>query len=103
MWEIYAYHNADALFERGGPYWYASGLNPVGLLAWAAGFITFAACGQPPWLLEHASWITNVPDWMTRIGGSIPSFAVSFLGYLLMRWLVSALFVSPLERDAVAP
>jgi NCS1 family nucleobase:cation symporter-1 len=77
-------YDTDALFERGGRYWYAGGVNIAGLTAWLAGFVTFAACGQPPWLVEHASWITDVPDWMTRLGGTIPSFAVSFLAYLLL-------------------
>jgi putative hydroxymethylpyrimidine transporter CytX len=75
-------YDVDALFTPNGRYWYAAGVNVAGALAWVAGFVTYAACGQPPWLVEHASWITDVPDWMTRLGGTIPSFAVSFLLYL---------------------
>ena len=77
-----ARYDTEELYRAGGRYWYAGGVNVAGMLAWAAGFVTFAACGQPPWLVEHASWITDVPDWMTRLGGTIPSFAVSFLLYL---------------------
>ncbi len=79
-----ARYDTDDLYRDGGRYWYAGGVNIVGVIAWAAGFITFAACGQPPFLLEHTSWITNVPDWMTKLGGTIPSFAVSLGMYLII-------------------
>jgi len=77
-----ARYDTDALYVEGGRYWYIAGVNPAGILAWAAGFITYAACGQPPWLVEHASWITDVPDDITRLGGTIPSFMVSLMAYL---------------------
>lgn len=81
-------YDTDELYREGGRYWFISGVNPVGMLAWAAGFITYAACGQPPFLLDHAAWVADAPDWMTEIGGTIPSFAVSFALYLAVSRLI---------------
>ena len=77
-------YDTDELYRENGRYWFTSGINTIGVLAWTAGFATYAACGQPPWLVEHTAWITNTPDWMTRLGGTIPSFAVSFLLYVAL-------------------
>jgi len=91
-------YDLDDLYRRGGQYWYAAGFNPAGISAWALGFITYAACGQPPWLVEHVSWITDVPDGLTRFGGTIPSFAVSLGAYLLL----SRLALSPARGESEA-
>ncbi len=77
-------YDTDELYRENGRYWFISGINIAGVLAWAAGVATYAACGQPPWLIEHTSWITNTPDSMTKLGGTIPSFAASFLIYLAL-------------------
>jgi NCS1 family nucleobase:cation symporter-1 len=77
-----ARYDTDALYREGGSYWYLGGVNVAGIAAWAVGFVTYAACGQPPFLLEHASWISDVPDWMTKLGGTIPSFGASLALYL---------------------
>jgi putative hydroxymethylpyrimidine transporter CytX len=84
------HYDTDHLYRDGGRYWYFGGVNIAGMLAWLAGFVTYAACGQPPWLVEHASWITDVPDNLTKIGGTIPSFAVSFVLYLALSRLTFA-------------
>jgi NCS1 family nucleobase:cation symporter-1 len=83
-------YDTDALYRVGGRYWFTAGVNIAGIAAWAIGFVTYAACGQPPWLVEHASWITNAPDWMSKLGGTIPSFAVSFVAYLALSRLGSS-------------
>ena len=77
-------YDTDALYVGGGRYWFWGGFNPAGLLAWLAGFIVYAASAQPPALVDHASWIANVPEWTTKVGGTLPSFAVSFVLYLLL-------------------
>ena len=59
------------------------------MLAWLAGFVVYAAAAQPPALVDHASWITNVPEWATKVGGTLPSFAVSFVLYLVLRLVVA--------------
>ena len=75
-------YEVDELYRSEGAYWYTAGLNPVAIAVWAAGFFVYAFAGQPPWLLEHLDFVSWVPDWATHIGGTIPAFAFSFLGYL---------------------
>jgi cytosine/uracil/thiamine/allantoin permease len=77
-------YDIDALHAPGGPYWYTGGVNVAGLAAWLAGFVVYTAAAQPPALVDHASWIANVPVWMTDAGGTLPSFAVSFVLYLAL-------------------
>lgn len=77
-------YDIDALHTPGGPYWYAGGVNVAGLAAWAAGFVVYTAAAQPPALVDHASWIANVPGWMTDVGGTLPSFVISFALYLAL-------------------
>jgi len=81
-------YEADELHRAGGRYWFWGGINPAGMLAWAAGFAVYAAAAQPPALVDHASWVANVPDWVTRYGGTLPSFAVSMLAYMLLQRLL---------------
>ncbi len=78
-------YDADELFVRGGRYWFWGGVNPAGMLAWLAGFVVYTAAAQPPALVDHFSWIANVPDDVTRIGGTLPSFVVSFVLYLALQ------------------
>lgn len=80
-------YDTGALYARGGRYWYAGGVNVAGVLAWLAGFVVYTACAQPPALVEHFSWIAEVPSWMTEYGGTIPSFVVSVAAYLALRVL----------------
>lgn len=75
-------YDTRALYEAGGRYWYAGGVNVAGVLAWGCGFGVYAVCAQPPALLDHASWLADVPSWLTEYGGTLPSFAVSTLVYL---------------------
>jgi putative hydroxymethylpyrimidine transporter CytX len=58
--------NVEALYEPGGPYWYAGGYNPTAIIAWAAGFIVFEGIA----LLKYP------------VGGSVPAILVSGLIYL---------------------
>jgi putative hydroxymethylpyrimidine transporter CytX len=83
-------YDGGALFERGGRYWSWGGVNPAGVLAWAAGFVTYAVAGQPPWLLERIESLGDVPSGLTRIGGTIPAFVVSFAAYLLLERVMRA-------------
>ena len=90
-------YEAGELYAAGGRYWYSNGLNIAGLLAWAAGFATYIAAGQPPWVVEHFPRIADVPSDLTTVGGTLPSFAVSTLLYLALR----RVFVAP-RREAQA-
>jgi nucleobase:cation symporter-1, NCS1 family len=91
-------YEVEALYERSGSYWYALGLNPVGLAVWAASFVLYALCAQPPWLLEHADFISWAPAWMLKIGGTLPAFALSFVAY----WLGFQLLLSGRDERATA-
>lgn len=85
-------YSTGDLYDSGGRYWFWSGVNPAGLLAWAGGFAAFLITGQPLWVADHFPSIADVPpniqDWtgvdVTLVGGTIPSFAVSLALYLLL-------------------
>jgi NCS1 family nucleobase:cation symporter-1 len=77
-------YDTDALFERGGPYWYRAGFNPAGLLAWFAGFSVYIVTAQPLWVWEHFEVFRDLPAEWARFGGTVPSFAVSFVLYLVL-------------------
>lgn len=77
-------YDAGELYAEGGQYWYWNGVNVAGVVAWLAGFIVYTACAQPPALVDNFSWIANVPDDLRTIGGTIPSFGVSLVLYLVL-------------------
>ena len=85
-------YETNDLYAPGGRYWFWNGVNPAGMAAWAGGFLTFIATGQPLWVQEHFPSVADVPpnisDWtgldITAVGGTIPSFAVSVALYLLL-------------------
>jgi len=78
-------YDAAALYAEGGSYWYWKGVNVAGMLAWLGGFVVYTACAQPPALVDHFAWIANVPDDLTKFGGTIPSFVASLGAYLALR------------------
>jgi cytosine/uracil/thiamine/allantoin permease len=77
-------YDPGELYAEGGRYWYWNGVNLAGVLAWLAGFVVYTVCAQPPALVDHFSWIADVPSDLTTVGGTIPSFAVSLVVYLLL-------------------
>jgi purine-cytosine permease-like protein len=89
------------LYRTGGRYWFFGGLNVAGLMAWLAGFWTYIVCGQPPWVLEHFPSVGDVPTTLTEVGGTIPSFAVSFGLYLIVQ-RVQATLLAPAPATAAA-
>jgi putative hydroxymethylpyrimidine transporter CytX len=91
-------YETGELYREGGAYWYAGGLNPVGLIVWALGFLIYAHAAQPPWLLEHADFVSWAPAWMTHIGGTIPAFVFSFAAY----WAGFSLWLSARGERAPA-
>jgi NCS1 family nucleobase:cation symporter-1 len=78
------HYETDELYITNGRYWFWGGVNPAGMLAWLAGFVVYTAAAQPPALVEHFSWIADVPARTTTVGGTIPSFVVSFALYLAL-------------------
>lgn len=74
----------DDFYQTDGRYWYAGGFNLAAIAIWIAGFFVYAFAGQPPWLLEHADFVSWVPSWATHVGGTIPALAFSFFGYAIV-------------------
>ncbi|MEX1253630.1 MAG: putative hydroxymethylpyrimidine transporter CytX [Dehalococcoidia bacterium] len=74
-------YEVDDLYRAHGSYWYAGGLNPVGLIVWVLGFLVYAHAAQPPWLIEHADFVSWAPTWMTQVGGTLPAFVFSLVAY----------------------
>ena len=69
-------YDGAALFTRGGPYWYASGVHWPGLACWLAGAATYVTiAGIAP------LGISGTAPWL---GATLPSLAVSFLLYALL-------------------
>jgi len=93
-------YDVDQLERRGGAYWYDGGVAVAGFVAWALGFLVYAHAAQPPWLLEHADFVSWVPVWMTHIGGTIPGFFVSFVAYLAGAQLYLSMRSRPIEPAA---
>lgn len=98
----HARYDVAELERPGGAYWYDAGVSIAGVVAWAAGFLVYVHAAQPPWLLEHADFISWVPLWATHIGGTIPGFAVSFVLYLAGARLWRSMRPRPVERAAAA-
>jgi putative hydroxymethylpyrimidine transporter CytX len=102
-------YETGELYRTGGAYWFWQGVNPAGLIAWIAGFSAFIVTGLPLWVVDHFPRVvdvsSNMEDWtgmdITVVGGTIPSFVVSFLLYLaLERLLVRGSVPHPSEALA---
>ncbi|MEX0785049.1 MAG: cytosine permease [Dehalococcoidia bacterium] len=91
-------YDVDQLLQQGGTYWYDGGVAVAGFVAWVIGFLVYAHSAQPPWLLEHADFVSWVPAWATHIGGSIPGFVASFVVYLVAAQVYLSLRPGPLAR-----
>lgn len=90
------------LYESGASYWYLGGVNPVAIAVWAGSFFLYALAAQPPWLLEHADFVSWAPAWMTEIGGTIPAFVASFGLYIIGMQAWTAFRSEPAERAPAA-
>jgi NCS1 family nucleobase:cation symporter-1 len=77
-------YQVEALYQPGGPYWYAGGVNWWGLVAWGAGIVTYHLL-SPTLLSGFLPALQGlVPQALTAFGGSLPSFLISFLLYLFL-------------------
>jgi NCS1 family nucleobase:cation symporter-1 len=74
-------YEIEELYRESGSYWYGLGLSPLGLVVWLAGFLLYCFAAQPPWLVEHADFMTWAPGWVSHIGGTIPALLFSFVAY----------------------
>lgn len=75
----------EEVYREGGRYWYSGGFNAMGIAVWAAGFVLYVLCAQPPWLLEHApglvDWAPRAAGFVDDYGGTLPAFLFSFAVY----------------------
>ena len=80
--------DVDALYERGGPYWFSSGYRSVMALPWLLGFFVFHLVNPSPlgWWMEAMETVTGPPlsSKLPWLGGSIPAFVVAFLVTLII-------------------
>lgn len=84
-------YEVEELYKQSGSYWYGTGVNPVGAAVWVVGFLLYAHAAQPPWLLEHADFVSWVPAWVTHVGGTVPAFVFSVVAYCVgaQLWLAA--------------
>jgi putative hydroxymethylpyrimidine transporter CytX len=68
----------DDLYRADGRYWYAGGVNWLGVATWAVGTATYFSISG-----LGALGIKSLLPWVT-IGASLPSFAVAFLLYVVL-------------------
>ena len=72
----------DGLYRRGGPYWYANGFNPVGLVAMAAGVVPCV-----PGFLNQVAGTGFPGEWDTVYTYAwFVSFGVAFAVYVVGMW-----------------
>lgn len=64
--------SVQELFKRGGAYWYVHGVNPIAMIAWVTGVVTYYACTENG----------------LSTGASIPSLTAASVIYVLgmIRW-----------------
>ena len=79
-------YDVGQLYGRDGSYWYAGGVNFVGVGIWVLGFVLYTLAAQPSWLTTHdsfdfVSWAPETIGFIDEIGGTIPAFVFSFVAY----------------------
>lgn len=82
------HYDADALFIRGGSYWYRGGVNVLGVAGWLLGFLLYIWIAPPANLgavtdaAGSALGAVGLPfPLASPIGATIPSFGLTFLLY----------------------
>jgi NCS1 family nucleobase:cation symporter-1 len=72
-------YEPDALFARGGRYWYTGGLNLLAIATWLVGFAVYQ------WISPSGPVAQlGLPAFPAQIGGTIPSFAAAFGLYAIL-------------------
>ncbi len=71
-------------YRSGGQYWFNSGVNVWGLLAWVAGIAVYHITNPVTLGAFFPGWQTFVPVALTEFGGSLPSFLVALLVYAFL-------------------
>ncbi len=71
----------EDLYKKEGKYWFAKGINPIALIAWAIGFAVYL--GFSPMLMEKVLQTKAAFPW--PLGSSLPSMILAGLIYWLLR------------------
>ncbi len=91
------HYDVEELYLPHGAYWYRRGLSARGLITWAVGLAVYHITNPTTLSSLFPAWQKLIPVQLTVLGGSLPSFIVPFLLYLL----VGLLF--PLRTDRLEP
>ena len=71
----------EDLYKKEGKYWFAKGINPIAIIAWAIGFAVYL--GFSPMLMEKVLQTKAAFPW--PLGSSLPSMILAGLIYGLLR------------------
>ncbi|MEW6232274.1 MAG: putative hydroxymethylpyrimidine transporter CytX [Chloroflexota bacterium] len=83
-------YQVDELYRPNGAYWYRTGMNIPGVLAWLLGVLAYQVA-NPGFLSTYLpTWGQWIPSQLTQWGGSLPAFVVAFgtcwvLGQIIAR------------------
>ncbi|MEO8457940.1 MAG: cytosine permease, partial [Chloroflexota bacterium] len=82
------HYDVAQLYELEGAPGHTAGVGVLAIVVWACGFLLYACCAQPPWLLDNLDFISWTPTWATHIGGTIPGLVFSFGAYTIGGFLL---------------
>jgi nucleobase:cation symporter-1, NCS1 family len=83
------HYDSGELYRASGAYWYANGINVVGLAAWVIGVGAYHLTNPTTLGAFIPGWPSLVPEAFTALGGSLPSFSAAFLFYLVLGFVFS--------------
>ncbi|HET6450286.1 MAG TPA: cytosine permease [Spirochaetia bacterium] len=66
-------------YRTGGAYWFAGGVNPVGVTVWVLGVAAYHLANPSTLGAVWPAWQAIVPSALGIAGGSLPGFLVAFL------------------------
>jgi putative hydroxymethylpyrimidine transporter CytX len=87
-------YDTEQLYRQNGAYWFSGGLNRIGLIAWAVGVVAYHVTNPvtlDAFLNGWQKMIQSLPVDVTALGGSLPSFIVAFVVYLVLGAATTAL------------
>jgi NCS1 family nucleobase:cation symporter-1 len=77
-------YQTDDLYKSDGAYWYRGGVNAWGLVAWGAGVVAYHVTNPTILGAFIPAWIKMIPEALTAFGGSLPSFIVACVLYVIL-------------------
>lgn len=77
-------YEIEELYRPLGAYWYSRGLRGRGFAVWAIGLVVYHITNPTTLGTFIPAWPKLVPVQLTLLGGSLPSFFVPFLVYVIL-------------------